>query len=825
MKLSELKHGQSGIITKVKGRGAFRRRIVEMGFTKGKKVEMLTKAPLKDPTEYRVMDYEVSLRHSEAELIEIVTGEYIKNISNTNSQPLVLGDDELLSIADEQSKIINVALVGNPNSGKTSLFNIASGTHERVGNYSGVTVDAKEGKFRHKGYTFNLVDLPGTYSLSAYSPEETYVRNYIVEGKPDIIINVVSASNLERNLYLTTQLIDMDATAVIALNMYDELEKSGAQFDYRALAEMIGYPIVPTIAKSGAGIAKLFDTVIEVYERCNPIARHVHINYGEEIETGIEHVKHLLNEQQELGSETSRRYLSILLLEGDRFGEALVSSLPNAKKILAERDIHSAYIREDFREDVEIAMTDARYGFINGALQQTFREGATDTLKVTHRIDRIVINKLAGFPIFFLFMFLMFEHTFLLGEYPMKWLESAVTAFSSLLDSTLAEGQFKDLLINGIVGGVGSVIVFLPNIVILYLFISFMEDTGYMARAAFIMDKFMQKMGLHGKSFIPLVMGFGCNVPAIMSTRIIESRNTRLITMLVNSLMSCSARLPVYILLVGAFFPRHGGLVLFGLYITGIALAIIMARIFKRFLVRGEDLPFVMELPPYRMPTLKAMSRHCWDKTQQYLQKMGGIILVASIVVWFLEYYPRNTEGNMIYDGKITEIQAKASTGIDRSESASIEKQIKELRRLKIEEQKRNSFIGQIGRFIEPVMRPLGFDWKISASLISGMTAKEIIVSTMGIIYTGEEADKTLLAERLQTERDTEGNPVFSQLVAISLLLFVLVYFPCIATIAAIKSESGSWKWALFVIFYTTALAWLLSFAVYQAGSLCSLFK
>ncbi|MDR1561820.1 MAG: ferrous iron transport protein B [Dysgonamonadaceae bacterium] len=810
MKLSELKQGQNGIITKVKGRGAFRRRIVEMGFAKGKKVEMLTKAPLKDPTEYRVMDYEVSLRRSEAELIEIVTGEDIKDISNDDTKSLVLDNDELLSIADERSKIINVALVGNPNSGKTSLFNIASGTHERVGNYSGVTVDAKEGKFRHKGYTFNLVDLPGTYSLSAYSPEETYVRNHIVEGEPDIIINVVSASNLERNLYLTTQLIDMDATVVIALNMYDEMEKSGSQFNYNALAEMTGYPIVPTVAKSGKGITELFDTVIEVYERRSPIARHIHINYGEEIETGIEHVKRLLNTQEELGSETSRRYLSIILLEGDKFAESVVSRLPDAKKILAERDIHAAYIREDFREDVEIALTDARYGFINGALKQTFREGTTDTLKVTHLIDRIVINKFAGFPLFFLFMFLMFEHTFLLGEYPMKWIEAAVSAFGSMLDGAMPEGQLKDLLINGIVGGVGSVIVFLPNILILYLFISFMEDTGYMARAAFIMDKFMQKMGLHGKSFIPLVMGFGCNVPAIMSTRIIESRNTRLITMLVNSLMSCSARLPVYILLVGAFFPSHGGLVLFGLYITGIALAIVMAKLFKRFLIRGEDLPFVMELPPYRMPTLKAMIRHCWDKTQQYLQKMGGIILISSIVVWFLEYYPRNTEGNRIYDKQIAEIQSVEGS----------EEQVREIMRIKTEEQKRNSFIGQTGRFIEPVMRPLGFDWKITAGLISGMAAKEIIVSTMGIIYTGDGEDGTLLKERLQNDRRVDGSRVFSPLVAISMLLFVLIYFPCIATIAAIRSESGSWKWALFVIFYTTALAWLLSFAVYQTGSL-----
>ena len=822
MKLSELKPGQSGIITKVTGRGAFRRRIIEMGFIKGKKTEMLTKAPLQDPTVYKIMDYEVSLRKSEAELIEIVTGEELLpsgelKIGDSQSEklPPVLSEDKLLSLASEQSKIINVALVGNPNSGKTSLFNIASGTHERVGNYSGVTVDAKEGKFKYKGYTFNLVDLPGTYSLSAYSPEELYVRKQIFEGTPDIIINVVSASNLERNLYLTAQLIDMDATVVIALNMYDELEQSGAKLDYQSLAGMIGYPVVPTVAKSGKGIPELFDRVIEVYERRNPVARHIHINYGEEIETGIRHVKKLLKEEDQLGIDTSLRYLSILLLEGDGVGEQMVAGLPGAKKIFRERDIHVQYIRDDFREDVETAFTDARYGFIDGALQQTFKAGKKDSLKITHRIDKLVTNKILGFPLFFLFMFVMFEGTFILGAYPMQWIERLVAIFGNFIARLMSEGPLKSLLIDGVIGGAGSVIVFLPNIVILYLFISFMEDSGYMARAAFIMDKFMQKMGLHGKSFIPLVMGFGCNVPAILSARIIESRNTRLITILVNSLMSCSARLPVYLLLVGAFFPKHGGLTLFGLYITGILLAIIMSRIFKKFLVKGEDLPFVMELPPYRMPTLKAMNRHGWDKTSQYLKKMGGVILVASIIVWFLEYFPQNTERNRFYNEKISAVMD------DKTLSAEAgEQQIALLNKLKKEEQKENSYIGKIGHFIEPAVKPLGFDWKIGASLISGMAAKEIIVSTLGIIYTGDGDNDTLLKERLQTERSPDGNLVFTPLVAASFLLFVLIYFPCIATVAAIKNETGSWKWALFVVIYTTALAWLMSFAVYQIGSL-----
>ena len=813
MKLSELKKGEKGIITKVLGRGAFRRRIIEMGFIKGQEVEIVTQAPLKDPTGYKVMDYEVSLRKSEAKLVEIVTLEEANLQSEEADSPLILNEDALQSLANEQSKVIHIALVGNPNSGKTSLFNIASGTHERVGNYGGVTVDAKQGKFKYKNYTFYLTDLPGTYSLTTYSPEELYVREQILEETPDVIINVVPASNLERNLYLTTQLIDMDAITVIALNMYDELEKSGATFDHQRFAGMIGYPVVPTVAKSGRGINELFDQVIEVYERRNPIARHVHINYGKEIETGISHVKKQLKGEKQLGLDTSLRYLSIMLLEGDKVAEKTVSSFPNAQKILNERNIHAQNIRDDFKEDVETALADARYGFIAGALKQTYKEGKNDTMKITHWIDRLVTNNLLGYPIFFLFMFLMFECTFLLGQYPMQWIESLVGLFGDLLDKYMSAGPFKDLLVSGIIGGVGSVIVFLPNIVILYLFISFMEDTGYMARAAFIMDKFMQKMGLHGKSFIPLIMGFGCNVPAIMSTRIIESRNTRLITILVNPLMSCSARLPVYILFAGTFFPHNEGLVLFGLYFTGIVLAVGLSRLFKKFLVRGEDLPFVMELPPYRLPTLKATTRHIWDRSSQYLKKMGGVILVASIIVWFLEYYPQNAERNQQYKNRITEV--KNNSQLTPEESNLL---IADLTKEHKEEQKENSYIGKIGHTIEPVVRPLGFDWKIGASLLSGMAAKEIVVSTMGILYTGDEENDTSLKEHLQEARHPDGSRVYTPWVAIGFMAFVLIYFPCIASVAAIKNETNSVKWTLFAVFYTTALAWLVAFVINQVG-------
>jgi ferrous iron transporter FeoB len=818
MKLSDLQPGQSGVITKVLGRGAFRKRIVEMGFVKGKKVEVITKAPLKDPTEYKVMDYEVSLRRSEAELIEVITLEEAQeNLQPRDEESLIFGENELHQIAHEHSRNINVALVGNPNSGKTSLFNIAAHTHERVGNYSGVTVDAKEGKFHHNGYTFNIVDLPGTYSLSPYSPEELYVRRQIEEGTPDIIINVVSASNLERNLYLTTQLIDMDATVVIALNMYDELEKSGAGFNYKKLAGMIGYPIVPTVAKSGKGIAELFDRVIEVYEGKSPIARHIHINYGEEIEKGIKHVKRQIKKEAVTGLDISRRNLSIRLLENDKEAENYIRQFPGADKILAERNIHAKYIADDFKEDPETAFADARYGFIDGALKQTYKEGKEDSLKITHLIDKLLISKVWGLPIFFLFMFLMFQGTFWLGEYPMQWIEQLVEAFGNFVDANMSRGPFKDLLVNGIIGGVGSVIVFLPNIVLLYLFISFMEDTGYMARAAFIMDKFMQKMGLHGKSFIPLIMGFGCNVPAIMSTRIIESRNIRLITMLVNPFMSCAARLPVYLLLAGAFFPKHAGTILFGLYITGILLAIVTARLLKKFLIKGEDLPFVMELPPYRMPTLKAIGRHMWDKSSQYLRKMGGIILVASIIIWFLQYFPQDKELNARYDAGIAQVEEQYA---DHPEEA--EELVAQLDNQRLAEHQPHSFIGRIGHFTEPLVRPLGFDWKISVSLLSGMAAKEIVVSTLGVLYigNGSEDGEALLKERMPQEKRADGSPAFTPLIALSLMLFVLIYFPCVATIAAIKNESGTWKWAAFSVVYTTLLAWLVSFAVYQIGAM-----
>jgi ferrous iron transport protein B len=824
MYLSELKTGEIGVIVKVNGSGAFRKRILEMGFIKGKAIKVILNAPLKDPIKYKIMDYEVSLRRSEAQLIEVIYPKDLQkkdpveeeNYSFENNYDC---EDCVLKKAPNGSKKITVALVGNPNAGKTSLFNIASGAHEHVGNYGGVTVDLKEGKFKHGGYQFKIIDLPGTYSISAYTPEELYVRKHLVEDKPDIVINVVAASNLERNLYLTTELIDLEVPLVIDLNMYDELQASGSEFDHEKLSKLLGIPIIPTVSRSGIGIPELFDAVIRVHENKEPVVRKIKIYYGHVIENSISRLHILIDKEKDIQKIFPGRYISIKLLEKDiDITHYIKTTFKSSEAILKQVDIEIKNIESTFQEDTESVITNARYGFVAGGLKETFKEKLRES-DATRIIDAVVTNKYLGFPLFFIFMWIMFECTFRLGAYPMDWIESAVEIFGNFIRAHMPDGMLKDLLVDGIIGGVGGVIVFLPNILILYAFISFMEDSGYMARAAFIMDKVMHKMGLHGKSFIPLIMGFGCNVPAILATRTIESRNSRMITMLINPFMSCSARLPVYLLFVGVFFPSYAGFALFGLYIIGILVAIISARLFKRFLFSGEDAPFVMELPPYRVPTVKSVLNHMWDKSRQYLRKMGGVILIASIAIWFLGYFPLERGQDLPQDiqTQITEIE-KSNTFNDGGKEKLITEILGEYENI---EHTENSYIGRIGKFIEPAVKPLGFDWRIGVSLVSGMAAKEVVVSTLGVLYTGNaDEDQASLQNRLLSSVNTDGSPTFTPLVVVSFLLFVLIYFPCIATIAAIKEESGSWKWGLFSIVYTTALAWLISFLVYQIGSL-----
>ncbi|MBP5687663.1 MAG: ferrous iron transport protein B [Muribaculaceae bacterium] len=838
MLLSELKTGEKGVVVKVMGHGGFRKRIIEMGFIKGKTVEVILNAPLQDPVKYKIMGYELSLRHDEAAMIEVVSEEEASRMASQeiiNNGGEIVQEESLQSnlknLATKKRRTINVALVGNPNCGKTSLFNFASGATEHVGNYSGVTVDAKEGVCHFEGYTFNLVDLPGTYSLTAYSPEELYVRKQIIEKTPDVVINVIDSSNLERNLYLTTQLIDMNLRMVCALNMYDDLKRKGDKLDTSKLGQLFGVPMIPTVFKTGEGVDLLFHIIINLYEGVdyidehgnitpeiaaeiqnwhreygkdieheedfatgdkvkNNVFRHIHINHGPDIEEAITKVRAELEKNSHIRHRYSLRYLAIKLLENDSDAEKTALALPNGKDIITVRDEQTRIIKLSTNEDSETAIMNAKYGFINGALKESYREGNNpDAHQFTKVLDSIVTNRWLGFPLFFAFLWLMFWVTFTLGQYPMDWIDMGVDWLKDLVNNNMTNGPLKAMIADGIIGGVGSVIVFLPQILILYFFISIMEDSGYMARAAFIMDKLMHGMGLHGKSFIPMIMGFGCNVPAIMATRTIESRNSRLITMLVLPFMSCSARLPIYIMIIGAFFASYQSLIMLSLYAIGIMVAISMSRMLKRFLIKNDDTPFVMELPPYRFPTAKAIWRHTWSKGKQYLKKMGGIILVASIIVWFLGYYPNH----------------------DAYSNA--------------QEQQENSYLGKIGKTIEPVFTPNGFDWKLDVGLVAGVGAKEIVASTLGVIYSNDDSfseddsvsDDSVKYSTLNAKMTADG---ITPLKAFCFLLFVLLYFPCIASIAAIKGETGSWKWAAFAALYTTAVAWIVSAIVFQLGSL-----
>ncbi len=787
MTLNDLHTGESAFITRIRGRGAFRKRITEMGFVRGKQVVVVKSAPLKDPVEYRIMDSNVSLRRSEAGLIEVATGEYEFTNPVVSSLTMISQTVQKGPVVYKPGRMIDVALVGNPNSGKTTLFNRVSRSREHTGNYAGVTVSSKQATFYHKGYTFRITDLPGTYSLSDYSSEERHVREHILNEKPDVVVNVVDANNLERNLYLTSQLIDMDVTVVLALNMYDDLRERKDQLDIDLLSRLLGIRVVPTISHRGKGIFRLLNHVIMVYEGEDPAIRHVHINYGEEIEASVLKLQEKIWKNPSITDHYSSRFISLKLLEGDDSCTHILSKADNFNEILDLTGTEIRRIEALFKADMETLVADARYGFVAGALKETMKRSGTDPgFSRSKRIDRILTNKYLGLPIFLGFLWIMFHATFTLGNYPMEWIGAGVDLLSEFLKSHIPEGIIRDLLVDGVVGGVGGVIVFMPNILILFFFISLMEDTGYMARTAFIMDKVMHLFGLHGKSFIPLIMGFGCNVPAIMATRTLENRNDRLLTMLIIPFMSCSARLPVYILIAGAVFPGNAGHVIFLLYMVGVLFSMLMSILFKKTLFHNREAPFVMELPVYRNPGIRVILRHMWGKGAHYLKKMGGVILVASVIIWALGYFPREAERH------------------------------------------EQSYIGRIGMAIEPVIRPLGFDWKMGIALVSGFAAKEVVVSTMGVLYQADEnappdessSLQSRIREQVYTTGKRAGTPVFTPLTGFSFLIFVLFYLPCIAVIAAVGRESGSWKWAAFVLFYTTAIAWVASFVVFQVGTL-----
>ena len=810
--LADVKTGEYGVIVRITGHGSFRHRLMEMGFVRGEKVKVIRNAPLRDPIEYEIMGGHVSLRRIEARRVEVVP--VTEEVANNYLFHSTVTEDTA-RILSKAGKQINVALVGNPNCGKTSFFNHATGMREKVGNYSGVTVDSKVGYFKYKDYTIALADLPGTYSLTEYTPEELYVRQYIMEQHPDIVLNIADASNLERNLFLTTQLIDMNVPMVMALNMYDELEKNGDKLDIATLSELFGFPIVPTVSSRGTGIEEVMARIVDVYENLEEHTKHVHINYGVDLERAIDIIKEDMRVHLDLSGAYSTRYLAIEMLAGDKVITELVGKFDDDGSVAKVAAEQRAVIEKRYNEDAATIVSGAKYGFVRGALLETFEQGKDRSKQPAYSVDKILTNRWLGFPILIFFLWFMFQMTFTLGAYPQAWLESFFGWLGEVTTRVLPDGIVKDLLVDGIIAGVGGVCSFLPNILILFFFISVLEDTGYMARAAFIMDKLMHRMGLHGKSFIPYIIGFGCSVPAIMATRTLENRKDRILTIITVPFMSCSARLPVYLLLISAFFTKHQGLILTSIYLLGIVMAVVTSLIVKKAAFKHERDQFVMELPPYRIPTFRNAVIHMWDKSVQYLKKMGTVILVATVIIWALEYFPQHSPAIDAYTAQIEQVEADGT--LDEGVKAERVAQL-ELDRSAC--QIENSYIGRFGKFVAPVFRPLGFDWQMGVSLITGFAAEEIVVSSMGVLYHSDaEADEnsSALQKSLQTHTWSSGpdigKPVFTPWVAFGYMVFILLYFPCVAALTAVKRESNG-KWMLFTAVYTTTVAWLAAFLV-----------
>ena len=810
--LADVVTGEYGVIVRITGHGSFRHRLMEMGFVRGEKVKVIRNAPLRDPIEYEIMGGHVSLRRVEAQRVEVVpvteevANNYLFHGTVTEETERILG---------REGKKINVALVGNPNCGKTSFFNHATGMREKVGNYSGVTVDSKLGYFNYKGYTIALADLPGTYSLTEYTPEELYVRQYIMEQRPDIVLNIADASNLERNLFLTTQLIDMNVPMVMALNMYDELERNGDKLDIGTLSELFGFPIVPTVSSRGTGIEVVMAQIVGLYENLEGNTRHIHINYGTELEKSIGILKAELVKLPDLAAAYSTRYLAIELLAGDKTVGELVEKYDSEKQISRIADEQRKRVERQYNEDAGTIVAGAKYGFVRGALLETYTQGRDKSKHPAYSIDKILTNRWLGFPILIFFLWFMFQMTFTLGAYPQEWLEMFFGWLGGLITRVMPDGVLKALLVDGIIAGVGGVCSFLPNILILFFFISILEDTGYMARAAFIMDKLMHRMGLHGKSFIPYIIGFGCSVPAVMATRTLENRKDRILTIITVPFMSCSARLPLYMLIISAFFTRHQGLVLTSIYLLGIVMAVITSLIVRKVAFKKERDQFVMELPPYRIPTFRNAVIHMWDKSVQYLKKMGTVILAATVIIWALEYFPQHSPAIDAYTAQIGQVEADES--LDEAARAA---RIGQLELDRSACQIENSYIGRLGKFVAPVFRPLGFDWQMGVSIITGFAAKEIVVASMGVLYHSDaEADENSSALQASIQSHTWssgpdiGKPVFTPWVAYGFMLFVLLYFPCVAALSAIYKEAGG-KWMAFTAVYTTSVAWLAAFVV-----------
>jgi len=814
VRLSELKARERGLIQKIDGDDNFRKRIAELGFVTGIIVKSVRKAPFEDPGAYLVKGTQISLRNSESSRIYLSLRsdqdkhEGLPSYQNSNGAK----DSKKLPSSDRTE--ITVALVGNPNCGKTSVFNFASNSREKVANYSGVTVTMHEATVNFKGYRFRLIDLPGTYSLSALSPEEEYVRDYLIRESPEIVVNVVDATSLERNLYLTTQLIDMNINVILALNMYDEFRNKRDYLKYNKLAGMLGIPIVPTEAKKGVGIDKLFEKIIDVIGQRDKTLRQVDIPFSAEIEQAIMILGERLDDLYESDEIPAylRRYYAIRLLEGDYGLLDKIGTDDKKKELIQETSHRIEHIDSLFIESTSNLITEERYGFIEGALRETLITSGQKRNDISHRLDNLLTHNILSLPLFFGIIFLVFYLTFSIGGYPVSWLGNLFDLVNVGIGKMMPAGMLRDLIVQGVIPGVGAVAVFLPNIIILFLFISFMEDSGYMARTAFIIDKIMHKAGLHGKSFIPLLIGFGCNVPAIMATRTIEDKRNRLLTMMIIPFMSCSARLPIYVLFISAFFPVWKPLVLFSLYMTGIIMAWVTAILFGKLLFKKAETPFVMELPPYRLPTPKAIFQHMLFKTYYFIKKMGGVILLASVVIWALGYFPA---GNDSIEKNTTKVSLNASEVTSENEAATVN-EVSTVN--KVSHRIETSYIGKLGKLIQPVFQPLGFDWKMSISVLTGLPAKEIIISTIGVLYHSESGSGG--KNMVMALRETETWKDRPMLRAFSYMVFILLYFPCIGTLTVMRKESGSILWPMIILGYTTLVAWVTSFLIFQLGSL-----
>ncbi|AOS84834.1 ferrous iron transport protein B [Chlorobaculum limnaeum] len=702
-------------------------------------------------------------------------------------------------------RTITVALAGNPNAGKSSLFNALTGAHQRVGNFPGVTIEKHEGFLDYKNYRITVVDLPGTYSLTPYSPEEIVTRRFIIDEKPDVVVNVVEGTNLERNLMLTVQLMEMEVDLLVALNMMDEVEEKGIAIDLDQLEQLFGSHIVPISARNRKGLDDLLDHVISVSEGCIEIRKNK-ITFSAEVEKAIDKISALLSRERELDAAANNRWLAIKLLENDREVYTQVQKYPVWVKV--ELALQEA-IKECARlhsTDPEALITEDRHAFVHGAMQECVRKPKATRASVSDYIDMVVLNRVLGLPVFFLVVWAIFQLTFTLGSPLMDALDYAFGLLSETVAPHLPAGMVRSIFVDGVISGVGSVVVFLPNIVLLFMGLSFLEASGYMARAAFVIDKVMHRFGLHGKSFIPMITGFGCSIPAIMATRTLKSRSDRLATIMTIPFMSCGAKLPVYVLLAGAFFPpAMAANVMFGIYLLGIAVGLWTAWLLKSTVLKSDSEPFVMELPPYRWPTFTSVVFQARMKAVMYLKKAGTLILGAVILIWVASNFPRSAA-----------LEAELARETARIETLTVAPELKAERLQKLEArieagQLEYSLAGRSGKLLEPLIRPLGFDWKIGIALVTGLAAKEVVVSTLGTIYSiGQVADETSLSEILRSDS------TFSQATALSLMVFVLLYIPCVAAVGVMKKEVGAWKPVLFYSAYVLTVAWIASFITYR---------